>query len=201
MINYKQIMIVLCLALLLGGCAKDSVVLLADPDGHVGSIAITPKQNGEQAQILDQEGYSSSVDTSGKVSEAKKLDTAQIEKIYGKALAAQPDPPAVFILHFRFGTSQLTSQSRELLPDIVKTILDRQSTDVSVVGHTDTMGAARVNYTLSLRRAKRTAAILKDLGVDPNVINVNSHGETVLLIPTKDGVSEPKNRRVEVTVR
>jgi len=199
--HFKIILVVVCLALFLGGCAKDSVVLLADPDGHVGTIVVTPTQDSGQATVIDQEGFAASVGTSGKVSEPKKLDDKEISKTFGRALSAQPDKPAVFILHFRFGTSQLTSESRELLPNIGESIRSRQSTDVSVVGHTDTMGDARVNYTLSLERARRVAEILIDMGISPDILNVDSHGETLPLVPTPDNVSEPKNRRVEVTVR
>lgn len=192
---------ILCLFVFLGGCAKDSVVLLADPDGHVGSIVITPSRDAGQTTVIDQEGYSASVGTSGKVSAPEKLNEEEISKVFGKALSAQPNRPAVFILHFRFGTSQLTSSSRELLPAIGESIRQRQSTDVSVVGHTDTMGDARVNYGLSMERAKRVADILVDMGISPDILDVDSHGETLPLVPTPDGVSEPRNRRVEVTVR
>lgn len=197
----KYIVLLLCLGALLGGCAKESVVLLADPGGHVGTIVVAPRADATQARVIDKEGYAAQVAASGQVSEAKKLDPAQIEKIYGKALAAQPEPPVLFLLYFHFGTSQLTSESQELLPGIVEVIQTRKSTDVGVVGHTDTMGAPQVNYRLSLERAKGVARILEDMGADPAIVTVDSHGETDLLVPTKDEVSEPRNRRVEVTVR
>ncbi len=38
-------------------------------------------------------------------------------------------------------------------------------------------------------------------GVDPKGIRTTSHGEGNPLIPTKDNVAEPRNRRVEVIVR
>ena len=38
-------------------------------------------------------------------------------------------------------------------------------------------------------------------GLDPALIEVDSHGEANPLIPTSDGVADPRNRRVEVFVR
>jgi outer membrane protein OmpA-like peptidoglycan-associated protein len=38
-------------------------------------------------------------------------------------------------------------------------------------------------------------------GIDPAMIQVTSHGEENPLVPTEDEVAEPRNRRVEVTVR
>jgi outer membrane protein OmpA-like peptidoglycan-associated protein len=37
--------------------------------------------------------------------------------------------------------------------------------------------------------------------VDASLIDVSSHGEMDLRIPTADDVLEPRNRRVEITVR
>ena len=37
--------------------------------------------------------------------------------------------------------------------------------------------------------------------LDRDLIEVRSHGETELLVPTPDNTDEPRNRRVEVKVR
>lgn len=38
-------------------------------------------------------------------------------------------------------------------------------------------------------------------GGGPGALEITSHGEANPLVPTGDNVSEPRNRRVEVTVR
>jgi outer membrane protein OmpA-like peptidoglycan-associated protein len=43
--------------------------------------------------------------------------------------------------------------------------------------------------------------LLVQAGLIPAAIDLRSHGEAELLVPTADNVFEPKNRRVEVTVR
>lgn len=71
---------------------------------------------------------------------------------------------------------------------------------VAVIGHTDTQGDARYNLALSQRRA---AAIRRDLiarGVPPAAISTGALGQTDPAVPTGDGVDEPANRRVVVTV-
>jgi len=40
-----------------------------------------------------------------------------------------------------------------------------------------------------------------DAGLPASSIAVRSHGEGALLVRTADGVFEPRNRRVEITVR
>jgi outer membrane protein OmpA-like peptidoglycan-associated protein len=70
-----------------------------------------------------------------------------------------------------------------------------------VIGHTDTVGDSRDNEQLSLARAKSIASLLKEAKLDADKIVVESHGEKNLLVPTPDNTDEPRNRRVEITVR
>jgi outer membrane protein OmpA-like peptidoglycan-associated protein len=87
------------------------------------------------------------------------------------------------------------------LPDVVQSIRERRAGDVGVVGHTDTVGTRPYNYRLGLRRATRVADLLVAAGVDRSLLDLDSHGEDDLLVPTRDDVDEPRNRRVEITVR
>jgi len=119
----------------------------------------------------------------------------------GPALAALPKPPARFILYFEHDSADLTAESQALLQKVLGTIRDRAPVDVSVVGHTDTVGKKEYNYALSLRRAKTVASFLIKKGVDPSVLHITSHGKDNPLVPTGDQVPEPRNRRVEITVR
>src|SRR4030042_457439 len=71
-----------------------------------------------------------------------------------------------------------------------------------VVGATPVGGPPRrYNYLLSLERAQAVASFLIAERVDPSLLAIDSHGEDNPLVPTGDEVSEPRNRRVEVTGR
>jgi len=121
--------------------------------------------------------------------------------IAGPALAALPKPPLRFILYFEHDSVNLTPESRGLLKNVLGTIRDRAPVDISVVGHTDTVGKKEYNYALSMKRARAVASILLGMGVDPSVLDITSHGKDNPLVPTGDQVPEPRNRRVEITVR
>jgi len=54
---------------------------------------------------------------------------------------------------------------------------------------------------LGLQRANSVRTTLIEAGLDGAAIDVTSHGESTLLVPTADDVYEPKNRRVDITVR
>ncbi len=70
-----------------------------------------------------------------------------------------------------------------------------------MTGHTDTTGNAQNNVELAMRRANVVRSMLVQTGLSTLMIDVRSHGEAELLVPTADNVSEPRNRRVEITVR
>jgi outer membrane protein OmpA-like peptidoglycan-associated protein len=80
-------------------------------------------------------------------------------------------------------------------------VKQRNDPEVVAIGHTDTTGTPASNVELGLRRANAVRTILVDAGLRAGSIAVRSHGEGALLVRTADGVFEPRNRRVEITVR
>ncbi len=182
------------------GCAKKTTfVLLPDPDGRVGEIAVTTDKG---TRIVSKADHATQVSSAQKLpSQPEKMDQEAIQEKFGMALAADPGQPATFSLYFQSGTNQLTAASSNLLPDILAAITSRKSKDISVVGHTDRVGAEDLNYRLSRKRAHTIKSLLVSKGVEPDLIYVDAHGENNPLIATADEVAEPKNRRVDVTVR
>lgn len=183
------------------GCGtKTTVVLLPEPDGTVGRVTVSG-QDGSR-RVLGKAFESASVGKPGEVvRDLGIMDGDRVEKIFGRALAAQPEMVKVFLLYFQSGKTLLTPKSEALIDDILNTIRQRNSRDISVVGHTDRVGDADKNDELAKKRSGFTARILMDKGVDPDLIEITSHGETNPIVPTPDEVAEPRNRRVEVMIR
>ncbi len=88
-----------------------------------------------------------------------------------------------------------------LLPKIEQAINDRIPCDVNIIGHADSTGSKEYNINLSLKRARQVRQWLYNLDLNISTIIVESYGEEDPLIPTADGVPEPRNRRVEILVR
>jgi adhesin transport system outer membrane protein len=109
--------------------------------------------------------------------------------------------PEQFLLYFEPGGTELTPQSKALLPTILARANARSSVDLSVIGHTDTQGRAEANESLGRVRATAIAEQLIKLGLKAGSIAVESHGERNLLVATPDETAEPRNRRVEITLR
>ena len=69
-----------------------------------------------------------------------------------------------------------------------------------VVGHADSSGSRAFNQKLSERRAQAVRDALVERGIDTNRVADGGAGETELLVPTGDGVSDRHNRRVTIAV-
>ena len=129
------------------------------------------------------------------------VSEADVQRIFGDALSALPPAPQRFTVFFRFESDELTPESQALIPAILTAVKKHAVQDVVVIGHTDTTGAADRNVRLGLRRAMTVRDLLIASHLDRSTIEVVSYGETDLLVKTRDDVFEPRNRRVEITVR
>ena len=101
---------------------------------------------------------------------------------------------------FASGSAQLNPKANDLLKAMAS-VLKRYSTmHIDVGGYTDTAGSAAFNLRLSQQRAKAVADILLLEGVAAPRISTRGFGERFPRVPTRDGVNEPRNRRVEITL-
>jgi outer membrane protein OmpA-like peptidoglycan-associated protein len=180
------------------GSGRSVVVLLPDPeDGHVGRIVVS---NPKGTSDLSSARASARV-TLTRAPRIRTLSQSDVNRQFGEILATLPPLPRHFTLPFRFDSEELTEDGKQLLPDVLQAVKSYPVPEVVVVGHTDTTGTPQSNAELGLRRANAVRALLVQAGLNPVAIDVRSHGEAELLVPTADGVFEPRNRRVEVTVR
>ncbi len=185
---------------LLGGCGKSRnvVQLLADPDGHVGHVTVTNKMGGAE---LTRAGCAVRVpDAKSAPTPPEDLTAEESESLFGLARRALPGPAARFLLYFESESVKLTQESQRLLPGVVAEAKARDSRDISVVGHTDRAGSPEYNMELSRRRANAVRALLLKAGLPGESMELTSHGAANPLVESKSP-HEPKNRRVEVTVR
>jgi outer membrane protein OmpA-like peptidoglycan-associated protein len=189
----------LLLIAFLTGCSSTRppsyVVLLPSPDGTVGQVVITG-QRGQQ--VLTQAQQGTWLDGGGA---PFTLAKTTIDSDFNAALAARPLIPERFMLFFEVGGTVLTPESRTVLKQLLERARSFPALDISVVGHTDTLGSSSVNEALALRRARYIAGELKRLDAKDMAIAVESQGKRNLLVPTPDETAEQRNRRVEVTLR
>lgn len=184
--------------LVLGGCAtsQDLVVLLPDKDGKVGKVLV---HNPKGDTVLDS-AYAAAR-TSGSGLQRNTLSQSELKEVFGSALAAMPPRPISFTLYFESGTDEFTEQSKQEVKRVIAEMARRQAPEITVIGHTDQVGPDPTNDALSLQRAERVKSILVGMGIPPERILTAGRGRREPLLRTADGVAEPRNRRVEISVR
>ena len=109
-------------------------------------------------------------------------------------------PVAGYQVFFDFDRSNISPEAHAILVAVAASMRKQNVTQVSLTGHTDTVGTEAYNMALSLRRANAAKAVLVSLGVPAHEISVAGKGKTEPLVQTGDGVREPKNRRVEIVL-
>ncbi len=190
-------------ALLMAGCTTPPpaakpvsyAVLLDNPDGTTGAITLT----GAAGQVLvTRAGFGAMLDGSA---QSYSINQTRLNADFGAALAARPQLPVTFVLYFDGTSTTLTADSKAQITKVLADVSSRPAPDVSIVGHTDTLGSIESNERLGLDRAQAVAKLIADAGLSVIDLTVVSNGESDLLVKTPDETAEPKNRRVEITIR
>lgn len=179
--------------------APTLIALLPDPETHVtGRIRVSNEFGG-----IDLSTPRAAVQAVATAAPGRStlLSDDEVTTLFGAALAALPPPPTHFILYFKFESDTLTDASAALVPAVLHAVKALAVPEVVIIGHTDTMGDRKSNLALGMKRAVAVRNILEQAGLSPALMDVTSHGEGDLLVKTRDNTPEPRNRRVEITVR
>jgi len=186
------------------GCASlrpgprdDVYVLLPDADGRAGALTVS---QGQDQQVLDTAYAAARIGPPGRLERAR-LAEDEVRRRFGGALSAEPPAPVSFTLYFILGTDELMADSQQVLAQVTKEVLRRPGADVVVIGHTDRVGGVQRNDALSLQRAERIRTELLKLGLPADRVRAAGRGEREPVVATPDDVAEPRNRRVELTIR
>jgi len=184
--------------LALASCAynKGSVVLLPEKDGHDTAVVVT---QGDKQVVLDRPYAAAQQTAFG--ARTYQSSEQEVAKTFGVALAAQPARPARFTLYFVEGKDELTEESRQTFEGVFAEILKHPVPDIVVIGHTDRVGTDPFNDNLARQRADTVRMSLISRGVAPDSVVAAGRGSREAIVPTDAGVSEPRNRRVEIFVR
>jgi outer membrane protein OmpA-like peptidoglycan-associated protein len=180
------------------GCSgHDRAVLLPDHHGVPGALLVQ-SERGETT--LDQPYKAADVYTDGRV-ETKVLDAEAVHRQFKDALSAQPQRPVSYTLYFITEKDELTPESKLLMGRLKTELSQRVFPEITVIGHTDGAGTVAYNDALSLKRAEATRQLLVEAGIPSELIKSAGRGSREMLVKTAEGVSEPRNRRVEISIR
>jgi OOP family OmpA-OmpF porin len=128
---------------------------------------------------------------------------AAMDQLESRPAAAPPAAASggVIDVYFDFNKSGLTREGRQIVQQIAAQLKANSSATVTITGKTDLAGTDSYNLALSKRRAEAVRSELLKAGIAAGRMTVQWTGKRQPPVPTADGVREPRNRVVEVTVR
>ncbi|EGQ8415100.1 OmpA family protein [Vibrio parahaemolyticus] len=133
-----------------------------------------------------------------------RIPTIQIQKVLGEFNACRERLPKLsfsqardIVLPFQFGQKTLNATQQQTLAALYSYLsVDDRVTKVLIDGHTDNVGPRLTNLSVSRLRAQQVADALIAHGVNPNIIEVRSHGDRYPVANNNTAAGQAKNRRV-----
>jgi outer membrane protein OmpA-like peptidoglycan-associated protein len=105
---------------------------------------------------------------------------------------------SVYGIHFDTAKSTIRPESETALNEVVKLLQANPSWAMVVAGHTDNLGAAAMNLTLSRQRAQSVIAWLAAHGVQDARLVPAGFGDTRPIAENTSDEGRQKNRRVDL---
>jgi len=185
------------IAVVAAGCAsREQIILLPAHDGRPTAVVV---KQGDREVRLDQP-YAATELTSADPWSYRASET-EVQTTFKDALGAQPSRALNFTLYFNENSQELTEASKTVFERVLTDLKDRKVVDIVVVGHTDAVGTDAFNDELARKRAEAIRGALIARGIGSSDVVAIGRGKRELLVPTADGVAEPRNRRVEIVIR
>ena len=100
-------------------------------------------------------------------------------------------------LNFDFDKSNVKPQYYDLLKNI-KEFVEQNNYEITIVGHTDSIGSNAYNFKLSRRRAESVKAKLLEFGLsEDRIVGIEAMGEEQPIATNATREGRAQNRRVE----
>lgn len=103
-------------------------------------------------------------------------------------------------IQFETGKATILKKSYPILDEVVKVFEENPDYIIEVQGHTDNVGKADVNMTLSDKRAHAVRDYIIKKGIDASRITAHGYGSTVPIADNNTKAGRAKNRRVEFKI-
>lgn len=121
--------------------------------------------------------------------------------VVSPARAQESDTPDGLNVLFDTGQSLVRTDQQEVLDTAAGLFREGSPIVMILSGSADTVGSPADNLDLSLKRAQAVARELSRRGIPVERLQVLGRGNSELVVPTADGVSNADNRSVTITWR
>ena len=192
----------------------DRMVEIARAKGQVGALEAERELMGEQRDAARLAARTREADQANADAESARSSQAQAAAM--SALEAEELQRQIDTLEaeaterglvltlgdvlFATGSAEIqggTNQNLEKLVNFLKQYPDRQ---VLIEGHTDNVGSAAFNQTLSRQRAESVRRFLVNRGIESRRLSVSGYGFERPVASNDNAMGRQQNRRVEVVI-
>lgn len=121
-----------------------------------------------------------------------------------QAAAAQEQINTILIdrrIEFESGKDVLLSRSIPILEEVEGVLEQAPQLSITIEGHTDNVGDAAMNRSLSEARAQAVVRWLRDRGIAANRMQAAGRGPDQPIAPNTTAAGRARNRRVAITTR
>jgi OmpA-OmpF porin, OOP family len=104
-------------------------------------------------------------------------------------------------INFASGSAEITAESASILDTASQSILQLPGVKIEIGGHTDNVGSAASNQSLSDRRANAVLNYIVGKGVPADQLTAVGFGDTQPIVPNDTDEGRAQNRRIEFKVQ
>ena len=206
----RKTSVLLLIALLAAGCAtsdpnqksKQGAGAGAAAGAIVGAIIGNQSGNNRTGAVV---GAAAGAAIGAAIGHRMDQQQKELQKIQGVEVT-RPSEGEIAVnltndILFDFNSSSLRPESRQTLADLASNFRNYPDEQVTIEGHTDSVGTPSYNQTLSEQRASAVSSYLSTEGVPSARITSIGYGETRPKASNDTPEGRQLNRRVEIHIR
>jgi len=206
----RKTSVLLLVALLAAGCAtsdpnqksKQGAGAGAAAGAIVGAIIGNQSGNNRTGAVV---GAAAGAAIGAAIGHRMDQQQKELQKIQGVEVT-RPSEGEIAVnltndILFDFNSSSLRPESQQTLADLASNFRNYPDEQVTIEGHTDSVGTPSYNQTLSEQRASAVSSYLSTEGVPSARITSIGYGETRPKASNDTPEGRQLNRRVEIHIR
>lgn len=188
--------------------ATHHVTTTEKPEKPTDKLEVVPQETKkvEENSMLDGAAMQTPVDTLLEERENSVLDGGPATSLVIRSVNMDVSPLkegmtyAIKNILFATNSSILTEQSKFIIKEFSKFMLENKNIDIVIQGHTDDLGDAAKNVILSEERSKAVKEYLISLGVDANRLEAKGFGAKLPKVLNDSEQNRAINRRTDFLI-
>ena len=174
---------------------NDSTLYQFQSDGKTGDFMMLYPENAISGLYVEKQGYLPKIYNveRDKIKNVKDLKVELVPVSSGEEFVFEN-------VFFEFDKYDLKAESQTSLKRLQKFLLENPNVNILISGHTDNVGSAAYNQTLSLQRAKSVQQFLVNSGLHPGRVLIEGKGDKEPMVPNSTPENQALNRRITVKI-